>query len=134
MPALPDDYRARLRAALKYGEISRETASRLLDTSPAMLSRYYSEKDTRYTPTVEQLRKVAEAAGLPFEFFTADLSRLAEIVPAGGWMTAPGSDEAGDAAIRRARALAERVARQQPGNPQAEPDTRRDEGERETGA
>jgi transcriptional regulator with XRE-family HTH domain len=72
----------RIRAALAYGDIGRVQAAELLGASQSTLARYISGR-THYKPDLQLLWGLADACGLPREWFVADLSRLVEIVPAG---------------------------------------------------
>jgi hypothetical protein len=85
MGALPDQDEAvrRVRAALAYAGMDGITAMRVLSISRSTLQRLVGRKgsESRRVDWAE-LWLVADACGLPREWFSADLSRLAEIVPA----------------------------------------------------
>lgn len=75
---------ARLRAAMAYGGLSRDQAADVLNVSKPTLDRMTGRKgaESRQVPW-NDLWRIAEAAGLPPEFFSADFDRLDEIVPEG---------------------------------------------------
>lgn len=74
----------RVRAAMAYGKVKREDAAKVMGTSPGTLDRIAGQKGTETKrPEWDQLWALADKANLPREWFSADLSRLREIVPAG---------------------------------------------------
>lgn len=84
---LADDFTEmarRIRAAMAYGDVSRERAAVVMKVSTGDLSRLYGKKgkETK-SATVQQLWDLADEAGLPAEFFSADLTRLVDIVAPG---------------------------------------------------
>jgi hypothetical protein len=69
---------------MAYGGIKRLQAAELMDTTPGTLDRILGTKGSETkTATWDQLMKLAAAVDLPPEWFSADLNRLPEIVPAG---------------------------------------------------
>lgn len=73
----------RIRAAMKYGNVNIKRAAEITNISPDHFSRYTSGR-THYTLNHRQLRALAMEAGIDPNFFSADLDRLAEIVPPDG--------------------------------------------------
>ena len=123
---------ARIRAAQAYAKLDRADMARALSTTPSTLDRKLGKRNEASELTWDDAWAAAAATGLPYAFFAADLDgRLRDLVPDDVPLPA---DPDPTGAIQRARAIAERVARQQPGNQQAEPDTHPGEGEKETGA
>lgn len=80
-PEQPETAR-RIKAALAYGNVSRGDAARVMDVSKAHLDRF-TAKEPRYAPSWDQLWRLADRCGLPPEWFSADLTRIAEIVSEG---------------------------------------------------
>jgi transcriptional regulator with XRE-family HTH domain len=78
----------RIRAAMSYGKVNIKRAARAVGVSAGHWPRYTSGK-TAYTLDIRQLRALAAASGIDPNFFTADLSRLHEIVPPGGYVFKP---------------------------------------------
>jgi hypothetical protein len=90
---------------MAYGDLSREQAAAAMEVSTGNLSRIYDKKgkETK-TATVDQLWALADACGLPREFFAADFARLGEIAYPGAPVPAtprPLADVAAEAARLR---------------------------------
>lgn len=83
MPGLdPAALAARVRAAMAYGNLTRAEAARAMHISPGTLDRITGKRaDSPRRPTAEELKRLAEACGMPFAWFWADLDRLDEIAP-----------------------------------------------------
>lgn len=76
--------RLRLRAAIAYRDLGRADAAARLNVSPATLDRMTGKRGQETKAlTWDDLFRVAEVFQLPPEWFSADLSRLAEIVTEG---------------------------------------------------
>lgn len=85
-PPNQDDMRGRLRAALEFADRSRAHAALTLNVSPETLYRMLGKKgDEIKAVSWTDIWKIAALCedAIPVEFFTADLSRLHEIVPPG---------------------------------------------------
>lgn len=67
-----------------YGKLKRAEAAAIMAIEPATLDRIMGTKgpETKLA-TWQQLWRLAEHVGLPPEWFSADLTRLDEIVPPG---------------------------------------------------
>lgn len=74
---------ARVRGAHAYAKLSRAALAEAIAVSPSSLDKFEGTKPAREAPDWDVLARIAQACGLPFEFFTADFSRLWEIVPEG---------------------------------------------------
>lgn len=79
----PYDVARRVRAARAYSKLSREALAEALGYSPSTIDLIEGKRAIPRGASWTELGKVAEATGLPFEFFTADFARLPEIVPEG---------------------------------------------------
>lgn len=125
----------RLRAAMAYGSLPIAAAAFAMDVSESHLSRFTDRKAQPgdYAPTWQQLWAVADACGLPRDWFSADLDRLGDIVPEG--MPRFGSMPSERQKAREAfqRALGER-ARPSTALPEAAPETKRAPRRRRRGA
>lgn len=129
MPLQPDPIEAgrRARAALGYSGIQRKAAAAAVNVSQATLGRILD--GSRTETTWEDLWRLADACGLPREWFSADFDRLAEIV-------SDGPTFVHDAASRRAAAkrfaqatkLAAQRKQQRPDSTAREPRARDDRG------
>lgn len=73
----------RVRAAMAYANVSREQAADVLDVSIATLNRITTTRGEPRRVDLRDLWRLADACHLPPEWFSADLSRLPEIVPPG---------------------------------------------------
>lgn len=74
----PPDLLKRFRAAQAYGGLSHASTAALFEISEMSVKRIASGDRRIKEP---ELRALADAVELPYEFFTADLTRLAEIAP-----------------------------------------------------
>jgi transcriptional regulator with XRE-family HTH domain len=78
----PDEAARRLRAAIAYLNLSQDQAAEIIGVSKATLARMTKSKGNEFRPaTWGQLWKLADVGGLPRAWFTADISRLHEVVP-----------------------------------------------------
>jgi hypothetical protein len=79
----PDEAARRLRAAIAYVGIPRPEAAKALGVSEPTLARMLGRKgsDGIRPATWSDLWRAADAFGLPRAWFTADISRIHEIVP-----------------------------------------------------
>lgn len=69
----------RVRAARAYAKAQRIPFAKAVGTSPSNLDLLEGKRAVGRGTTWGELARVAAAAGLPFEFFTADFDRLHEI-------------------------------------------------------
>lgn len=70
----------RIRAAMAYAGMTRTQAAEAMGTSPGSLDRMTGKKPgEQKPPTWTQVGQLAEAAGLPFEWFLADFDRAGQI-------------------------------------------------------
>jgi len=76
--AFPADIKHRVRAARAYGDLSLDNMAEAAEIGRSTLIRI---ETGRRLPKRGELREIAIATGLPYEFFTADLSRLPELAP-----------------------------------------------------
>jgi transcriptional regulator with XRE-family HTH domain len=95
----------RARAAVAYAGLKANELAAAIHASPATTGRILS--GTRKETTHDELWKIADACTLPREWFSADFSRLSEVVPAGQ----PTFGEPGDLAERMEQELAAHVER-----------------------
>lgn len=65
---------------MAYGSVTRTDAAAAMNVSASHLDRF-TAKTAGYAPNWEQLWALADLAGLPREWFSADLERLGDIVP-----------------------------------------------------
>lgn len=110
----PEDWHEtarRVRAAIAFGRLSRPQAAEAMRVSLARLERITGTRGSEASlATWQELWRLADAAGLPPEWFSADLSRLREIVPPGmPTIVTPGDARPtlDDSAAREAIAAAE---------------------------
>lgn len=75
---MDSDIAARVRAAVAYSGKTRKQFAAAINTSAPTLDRMTS-KTTPRPPKVEEMQLIARASGLPPEWFTVELERLAEI-------------------------------------------------------
>lgn len=76
---LPADHTApRVRAAIAYAGMTREQFAQAIGTSPPTLDRMTSKTAPRQL-SVEDMQRIARAAGVPPHWFTADFSLLDQI-------------------------------------------------------
>jgi hypothetical protein len=81
MYALTHEFAApRIRAAMAWANLSRADAAKAMNISPSQLDRMTGKRPTTpYAPTWAQVGALAEAAGLPFEWFVADFDQAGKI-------------------------------------------------------
>lgn len=75
---MPSEHAARVRAAVAYSGKTRSEFAAAINTSPPTLDRMTSKTRPR-SLKVEEMQRIARAAGVPPEWFTADFGRLPEI-------------------------------------------------------
>jgi transcriptional regulator with XRE-family HTH domain len=95
----------RARAAVAYADIPMKNVAKALHMSEPTLYRLLN--GTRKETTLEELWVIADLCTLPNEWFSADFSRLREIVPAGQ----PTFGPPGDLRIRMEQELEGHVER-----------------------
>lgn len=112
-----------MRAAIAYAGKGQQPAMAALNVSRAGLGRLLHTKGKdRKAITWDDLWKVAAVCGVGHEWFTADFSRLEEIVPPGmPTFTKPSTPTLTDAAERAAQRRADRLRTQQEDQPQLPP-------------
>lgn len=86
----PHEVARRVRAAMSYGDLSRDAAAAAMHVSPSTLDRIAGKRTSRPRGADwAELWRLADASGLPREWFSADLERLPEIVTDGPTFTRP---------------------------------------------
>jgi hypothetical protein len=78
----PKEAARRLRAAIAYAGMPQSEAAQVIGKGLSTLARTLDAKGGELRPaTWDEVWKIADACGLPRAWFTADLTRLQEIVP-----------------------------------------------------
>jgi hypothetical protein len=97
----------RIKGAIGYGRLSRDEAADIFECSPSHADRYWRPANP-YAPTLQQLWKLSDAAGLSRDWWYADLTRLPEIAPTSGPLSlpAPGAAKAASRVSGRHRKAA----------------------------
>jgi hypothetical protein len=133
----PEEAARRLRAAIAYAGMSQPDAARVIGKGLSTLARTLDAKGGELrAATWDEVWKIADACGLPRAWFTADLTRLQEIVPDGQprFANDSGSFRPSAAQMREAQELrreAQRSRARQPASRRTkrEPKRRRNEAD-----